>query len=821
MNRLTSFLAFALPVLAGLAAVAWVAAGYAGAYPLALAVTLAVGAFFMLGVAELHRYRQASAHLWRAALALEQSPAPALASWLDSLPAPLREPVRQRVHGSRAPWAGPALAPYLAALLVLLGMLGTFAGMVVTLRGTGLALESAADLAAVRASLAAPVKGLGVAFGTSLAGVATSAMLGLLSALARRERQQAGQQLDARIATALHPHTPAHQREQAFALMQRQADSLPQLAEQLHAVATQMQQQHAELQERLLASQDRFHTQAEAAYTRLAQSVEHSLQRSLSESAHAASAALQPALHTTLEGLAQQASRLQTGLNEQVRQQWHSLTERLDTHHADVARHWNQALTSQQHAHDSLTTRLGDTLNAFAAGFAQRTDTLLTQAAGQLADAHNQLASQSQQLLQDTQHTLASAAQQFAQHAHTLQENAAQAHTALHTAAAERDQQQRAAWQDLLAAHTQASQQHSASTRQALADSAAALAAQASALLQGAQHSFSSAQTQAAERDAQQLAAWQEALAEHARTAHTQTSATRQALESATQQFEQHARTLQESVAQAHAALREQLAEQETQRLTAWHDGLARMASQLHEQWQHASAEQARQQQAMCDTLAATAQRIVAEAASQQQTAAAHITSLMDAAAAAPRAAAEVMDELRTRLADSLARDNAMLDERARLLHTLGGLADTLTHTSDQQRQAIDKLLASTSERLDQLAAQFARHTEEGSARLQDAAAHIGAGAAEIASLGDAFGQAVQRFGDSSTQLGAHLQQLDATLAQSIARSDEQLAYYVAQAREVIDLSLSAQQQVVSDLQRLAHERSASLPPPAAESAPA
>ncbi len=69
MNRLLSLLAFVLPVLAGLAAVAWVAAGYASAYPLPLAVTAVVGAFFVLGVAELHRYRQTSARLRQAAQA--------------------------------------------------------------------------------------------------------------------------------------------------------------------------------------------------------------------------------------------------------------------------------------------------------------------------------------------------------------------------------------------------------------------------------------------------------------------------------------------------------------------------------------------------------------------------------------------------------------------------------------------------------------------------------------------------------------------------------------------------------------------------------
>ena len=52
-----------------------------------------------------------------------------------------------------------------------------------------------------------------------------------------------------------------------------------------------------------------------------------------------------------------------------------------------------------------------------------------------------------------------------------------------------------------------------------------------------------------------------------------------------------------------------------------------------------------------------------------------------------------------------------------------------------------------------------------------------------------------------------HLQRVDDTLGKSIARSDEQLAYYVAQAREVIDLSLTAQKQIVDDLQRIAGSR--------------
>ena len=47
------------------------------------------------------------------------------------------------------------------------------------------------------------------------------------------------------------------------------------------------------------------------------------------------------------------------------------------------------------------------------------------------------------------------------------------------------------------------------------------------------------------------------------------------------------------------------------------------------------------------------------------------------------------------------------------------------------------------------------------------------------------------------------------TLGRSMERSDEQLAYYVAQAREVIDLSISSQQGVIEDLRRLHKQRPA------------
>jgi hypothetical protein len=80
----------------------------------------------------------------------------------------------------------------------------------------------------------------------------------------------------------------------------------------------------------------------------------------------------------------------------------------------------------------------------------------------------------------------------------------------------------------------------------------------------------------------------------------------------------------------------------------------------------------------------------------------------------------------------------------------------------------------------------------------------VAAGAVELASLGEAFGAAVAQFGDSNQALVGQLAQIEAALARGQQRSDEQLAYYVAQAREIIELSLLSQKQIVDELQQTA-----------------
>jgi len=731
---MTRYLVAFVVFLAGLAVAGWIGAGYVGSTPLALAVTVLIGAFYLAGAIELLQYQQRTAALARAVAGLAETP-PSLAAWLDRLPAGLRNTARLRVEGERAAFPGPALTPYLVGLLVLLGMLGTFLGMVATLRGTGNALESAIDLHAIRASLAAPVKGLGFAFGTSVAGVATSAALGLLAALARRERVGAVQQLDTRIATTLRVYSPIHQREQAFQLLQRQADAMPVLADRLQAMMATIERQSQALNERLAASQDAFHGKADAAYTRLASAMEQALKQSVADSAAAAGAAIQPAVQATLAGLARETSAWQDTLAQAVRQQFDGLSGRFEATTTTVADTWTSALAQHQRASDALAQNLGASLQQFTQTFEERSAGLLDGVSARL-DA-----------------------------------------------------------------------------------TAAGMAA-----------------------------AWTAALAQQEQTGDRLAGEHQRALAAATAGLEQHSAALLRAVGQSHTDLQTELAARDEQRLAAWHTSLGDIAGTLRQQWEQAAAQAAAGQQQVCDTLAQTAQDISAQTQAHARGTIAEVAQLVQTAAEAPKAAADVIAELRHKLSDSMARDNAMLDERSRLMETLGTLLDAVNHASSQQRTAVDELIATSAgllervgaqfteqaeragsqfteqvervgtqftDQVDRVGAQFTSQIEAETGKLGGVAAQLTGSSAEVASLGEAFGAAVQVFGQSSDKLVDHLQRIEAALDKSMARSDEQLAYYVAQAREVVDLSIMSQKQILEDLQQLAGQQAAAGSEPA------
>lgn len=700
MNKYSSRSNLLIPALffAGLLPVCWIGAGYLGTHPLGVVVALLILACYLTGGIELHRYRQASATL---ATALAQTPADGgtspgtLATWLQPLHPGIRNAVRMRIENERTPLPAPSLTPYLVGLLVLLGMLGTLLGMMATLRGTGLALETATDLEAIRGSLAAPVQGLGFTFGTSIAGVASSAALGLVSALCRRERLQLVQWLDAEIAGSLRVYSLAHQREQAFGLQQRQAALLPTLVERLEAIATSIAQQNADTNQQLAERQQQFHLRTEAAYAQLADVLQQSLQSGVEKSARVVGDIVQPAVQKTLDGLASETSAMRERVAEAVQQQLDGLSTGFAKASDVAASSWQAALAEQQRSHQALAGELQQALQQFSTGFSQQSAELLAGVSRQLDTGAQQLADAGSALLA----------------------------------------QQRSAHAELAESHAQAQQ-------------------------------------------------------------------------AAAARFSEYAATLVQAAEQSQQQLQQALAAQDAQRLAAWSEQLAGTSASLREDWQQAGAHTAQLQQQICDALAGTARDITAQAQTHASETIAEISKLVESASEAPRAAAEVIAQLREQLSDSMVRDTAMLEERNQLMDTLQTLMNAVNHASSEQRAAIDALVATSADLLERVGSRFSDHIEGETGKLGDIAAQVAVGASEVASLGESLGTAVQLFGQSNEQLLSRLQSIEGALDKSMARSDEQLAYYVAQAREVIDLSLLSQRQIMADLQQLAgHEQ--------------
>ncbi|VVD79272.1 DUF802 domain-containing protein [Pandoraea soli] len=939
MNRyLVDLVAF----VAGLAVVGWIAIGYAGTNPLALAVALLIAAVYLFGALELKRFHQATDALANAVSGLNSPPA-SLPSWLDTLPAGLRTAVRLRVEGERVGLPGPALTPYLVGLLVLLGMLGTFLGMAATLRGTGLALEGATDLEAIRASLASPVRGLGFAFGTSVAGVATSAMLGLLAALARKQRAQVVQSLDARIVTTLRGFSRQHQRDTTLQLLQQQATVMPTLVDRLQDMMAALERQSQSLGERLVANQDALHAKTDASYAQLTSAMQQYLKDSVATTANAASAAIRPEVEATMASLARESASWHQTVSTAMQDRMDGLSDRFEAttarvanvwtdsldaqlrtnaslatdlraalgeftqtfearsaklvdevatrlettagqvsaSHAGVAQTWETSLAAQQQTNDALASDLGATLAQFAHTFETRSTDLLANVAsrldnatGSIATAQTTVAQAWEQALAQQQRShnaltqdLGTALERFAQTfevrstallgdvaakldaasgnvsgAHervaqawdqsiALQQQAnAALNTELGAALARFTEtfEQRSAhlidgvslrtegamhsvsetasvvsgeWKQALTAQQSANDALARDLASALARFADTFEARASQLLQSVSAQMDSTSANVAQT-------WRDAIAEHARTSERLADGNQQLVAATTSVFTDHSASLLQALQEANAAHHDATAERETQRLSAWTQTLEGTLATLRSEWQQIGEHSASQQQAICDTLARTALEMSEQTRAHANDTLAEISRLVQTASEAPKAAAEIIGELRQKLSDSMVRDNAMLEERSRLLDTLGTLLDTVKHAGIEQRAAVDDLVTTSAQLLERAGTHLGDAIAAQTEKLTAASAQVTGSAVEIASLGDAFGAAVQSFGESNAQLLDHLQRIEAALDKSMARSDEQLGYYVAQAREVVELSVMSQKQILENLQELAQTRS-------------
>ena len=648
MNRYVIPVAFAI----GLVFLGWIGMGFVGSNWLALAVTLVIAGVYGLGAWELQQFRTATAAL---AKALANIP-PALASigtWLEGVPPSLQNSVRMRIEGERVALHGPALTPYLVGLLVMLGMLGTFLGMVVTFKGAVFALEGSTDLQAIRSALAAPIKGLGLSFGTSVAGVAASAMLGLISALSRRERLQVVRQLDGCITTAFRPFSLAHQREESLKALQVQARALPEVVERLHTLMEHMEQRNQQLNEQLTERQAQFHRDVTQAYTGLAATVGQSLQDSLVSSAKLASETIQPVVTAAMQEIAAQSRQQQTHVSDTVRVQFALLLTELSGSARQLTQDWSQALTTSTGAVQAEWQRVG---------------------------------------------------------AQTLA-------------------QQQAICQTLEASTSTIS---------------ARTAEQASHTMEGVARLL--------ERSEAMLAARTEAEA---------------------------------AWTQQHGARMDQLAKLWRTELAALRDDEAKRG--------HAAVER------LGELQAALALQLASLGIALEEP----LSRLMQTASEAPRAAAELIAKLRLEMAGLSERDNLALEERTHLMERLNALLQATDQTSREQRASIESLVASAAGVLDQASQQFAQVLSTQADKAGDVAAHVNGSAIELSSLGESFHHAVKLFVETNDKLVTSLHSIEGAVTQSLERSDEQLAYYVGQAREVIDLSLSSQKTVMEDLRKL------------------
>ncbi|EON93047.1 hypothetical protein MARLIPOL_03405 [Marinobacter lipolyticus SM19] len=620
MTRLFFFLAFAV----GLAVVAWIGRGFLGSDLLALTVTAIIAAVYGLGFAELIGFRRTTQQL-AARLNTAPDSREHVDSWLSGLPEPVQFAVQRRLDGHSAALPSPQLTPYLVGLLVMLGLLGTFAGMIVTLNGAASALDGSTELSVIRSALAAPIAGLSLAFGTSIAGVAASAMLGLASTLSRRERLLVSRQLDKTLRQRLHHLSADYQQQRAFQALETQAQALPELTSAMEAMTTRMEQLGQTLEQSLTRNQQDFHSTVGNHYQTLADSVAQSLESALDASTRLAAERVEPIVEKAMTQLRDDAGELHQSWTDATRQQLTDIAEAFQKTTIDAGERWQQNLVTQQEASEQSTQRWQTSLEQ-----QQRT------AESFMADLRDQL-QQYQSLFREESRQMASNQQQGLD---TLVGRISEQLTVL------RDQE--------------------------------------------------AARGEAATKRLAQL----------------------------------------EATAENH---------------------LSRLGTGLE----------------------------------------APMTRLIETASETPKAAAEVINQLQREMARNSERENELLEERQRLVEELDSLLESQRSNADSQRHAVDSLISGAGDTLTGISERFNTLIEEQSQQLGKLGDDITGSSQEVGALSEAFHQAVELFSTSNSSLQESLANIQKAMENASSRHDEQLAYYVAQAREVIDLSVSSQKDVI------------------------
>ncbi len=669
----------------GTIAVVWMGLVFVDTDALAFTVTAVIGGIYAIGSVELLKFRQATSTLSIALVAMRENIAD-FDKWLDRLDPSLRNAVRLRVEGERVGLPAPVLTPYFLGLLVMLGLLGTFVGMVDTLRGAVIAFEGTTDLQAIRDGLVAPIKGLGLAFGTSVAGVATSAMLGLMSTLSQRRRMLETRRLDTKIPTHFQDFSLVHSRRETFRALRNQTRTLPAVAEKLDAMTDKL----SHLGDLLIENQDRFHASVKHNYLQLADSMDNTFKENLTESIRRVGETIKPIVQDAMTGLAQETQTMHRHLTETTRESLDAFSGRFAVQSQEIAQSWKAGVEAHHHTSADLITQVTD---GHQAAYEAMTREFLSMSSSLSADWRA--------LGADNRNRQKEITESLKQTVHDL----------------------------TVGTQTLASRMQTEMTR---------LSAASEDLI----HSRSETE-----------AAW---LAEH----------------------RDRMAALTATIGAALSALRD---------------------------------DEERRGQAAVERLANLESVLASHLATLGQALEAPMTRLIQSALEAPRAAVDVIEQLRREASKRIRRDNRLLEEHRRIVEELDTLSTSLALTSDAQREAIEQLVNASKQMLEDVGRRFSDQAGTATSNFCDVADSFAGSAVELASLGDAFSTAVDIFHASNGSLIENMTRIEESLDNVTARSDDQLGYYVAQARDLIDHSILSQKEIFKALRELRPQNGTTL----------
>lgn len=770
-----------LPGALGMGIVWRTASYYAGADPLAFWLVVAMGLGLAAGLVELSLRARAALQLHEEVRALPATPSDAT---VDATSPTLRAFLRARIEHAPAPGQPALLTPYLIGLLVMLGLLGTFMGLFETLRGAGQALTASSDLSALRAGLADPMSGLTRSFGSSAAGVCTSAMLGLAAVFARRQEGRTSRAVHEYCTGPLRTLSPLRRQLAALDRLNVQGEAWPTAAQTLQGVANQLDQ--------LASRWEQAHAQAvrdtRSAWEQSAQQLGAQLQTAARQAAASTRETVVPLIDGAFSDLHKQSAEHLSELRTALRADQAARREADGAMRKEQTRDLREARTETESQLASLRQASTDQL----AGLQDAARAVAQQSASAANELAEQVrtAAQARQEREDAQlQTLRSATELFER---TAQE---QAH-----AAAERWQQ----WVERMDSLQEAASQADGARLEQVKDVAQALQAQ----LAERSDAISRQLSQRAELDAAQ-----------ASQAHA-----------AFEQLEGSARAMQEqgaSQVERWTELTERAQAAQQQALQQWQqaqhahaDALAGQAERLAAQTAEQAERVARASETQVrDVTEALAQQAESSASAQQQASEAQQAGL-DALLETLRAQSGQLDGALGRQAELLEATLSSQTER------LAEAEDTLRKGHESTVQALRESLTAQAERLqateaglqqihetaaERLAEQLSGHARQlgdglgaSDKLIQDAAETLKASSVEMGAVAEMFAAAVDRQRDAAQTWLDSLGEIEGVVEQAgRGAAADALGDQLASTQEVFARQLQFQRELFDQLRVL------------------